>query len=191
MNEEPSNNQQNQQQPPVPQGLPAIQLQIPTIAAPQQPVSNTQALLESNKDFVSQGNQAEEKVALQIILISSAILAIISGVGITKENQNINVAFGILLILAVLGLGVSLISGVLHFISERKFWYKNWMTSSDALKMIQTMANPAERENAALVALANTEPSSNRIAFGIQIVSFLIGVVALLIIIVTAIIIRL
>src|ERR1039458_9768740 len=103
--------------------LPSIQLQIPSIATPQQPVTNTQTLLESLKDFVTQGNKAEEKVALQIILISSAILAIISGIGLSSNGSKISIAAGILLILAIIGLGVSLVAGVMHFISERKFWY--------------------------------------------------------------------
>jgi hypothetical protein len=185
MNETPTDN--SHQLPPE-QNIPTFQLQIPTLAMPQQPVSNTQTLLESLKDFVIQGNKSEEKVALQIILICSAILAIISSVGLSKDIDDLDVAVGLLLITAVTGLGVSLIAGVIHFISERKFWYTNWGKASDALKVMQTMSNPAERENAALVALSNTEPRSSRVAFWIQIISFLVGVTSLLVLIVAAII---
>lgn len=172
-----------------PQPLPHLQLEIPGLPAPQHSVSNTQALLEASKEFVAQGNSAEEKVALQIILISSAVLALVGGLGISNQNNvSFTVGVGMLLIIAVIGLGLSLVAGVVHFMLERKFWYDGWRKGADALKIIQTMSNPTEKENAALIAISSTPQGSNRTAFWLQIISFLIGVMSLLIIIVIGII---
>ena len=171
-----------------PVGVPSFQLQLLPNANPQHQVSNVQTLIESARDFASQGNGAEEKVALQIILISSAILAIISGVGIAKDSISLPIAATILLIFSVLGLGVSLIAGVVHFVTERDFWYKNQRKASDALNLIEKMVDPEEKERTAFQALSDTNPNSNRAAFWIQILSFSIGSVSLIILIIAGII---
>ncbi len=185
----------NKQDPPSPlpppiaqqQNIPSIQLQLP-VAMPQRPITNTQALVESIKDFTSQGNQAEEKVALQIILISSAVLAIIGGVAVNRGTNSIGIIAALFLIVSVAGLGISLLTGVIHFISERRFWYKNREKAVDALKVIGTMQNPVDKENAALAALSNTQEGSSRAAWIIQLVSFLVGASALIVLVVAAVV---
>jgi hypothetical protein len=167
---------------------PSFQFQLPVIATNPRQKSNTEILLEANRDLGNQGNAAEEKVALQIILISSAILAIVSAVGFSKIETPIALPAGILLVIAVLGLGVSLVAGITHFITERAFWYGNGRRSSEALKLISNLTSDIEKEKAAYAALGSLEPASNRAAFWVQILSFLVGVIGLVILIIAAVI---
>jgi len=183
MNETPNSQQQ------APQGLPSVHLQFPAAQIPRQSASNLQILLESTKENVTQGNRAEEKVALQIILISSAVLAIVGSLGISQDGQiRLNIEAGILLVVALLGLGISLVAGVIHLILERKFWYEGFEKSVDALKIIETMHNDVDKEKAALASLSTQPRSSNRVAFWMQNVCFLVGVVSLLVILITGVI---
>lgn len=176
--------QQQNPQPPAP----VIQLQLPGIPSVPQRASNVQLLIEVNKEYVNQGNKSEEKVALQIILTASAILAIISGVGITNTTSKYSMPAAVLLILAIVSLGVAVAAGVIHFITERHFWYSNWKKTSDALNTIAPIPDEQSREAAAYSALANTRQGSNRAAFTIMVITFLTGTVSLLIIIVAAIV---
>ena len=103
--------------------LPNFQVQIQN---PNQRVQlpNEQVLKDVIKEGSKEGNSSEAQVALQIILISAAILAIVGGLALNNNASHFSTWTGVLLVFAVIGLGGSLFAGVLHFITERHFWYK-------------------------------------------------------------------
>jgi hypothetical protein len=180
------------------QAIPGLQIPVQNQAtdntAPSsQPPKQLEAvvrLIESGKEVGEQGNSAESQVASQIILISSAILG---AIGVLSLNNSGKIPWpeGVLLLLAVVGLGTSLIAGVSHFMSERKFWYNNREKIVSALNIVSAIASPADRNNAAAQASNQLIEKSSEGAFWVQIVSFAIGILALIILAISTIVIKL
>lgn len=191
-----------------PDGLPAqeqpqtIQFQIPFQVPLQQPLTNQQlapeaprelpnvvALVNGVNESTKEGNSSESQVPSQIILIASAILTIVGLFALNSDStRKISWQVGTLLLLAIFGLGVALLAGVLHFTSERRFWYGNRERGIFALNMLAGIQNDADRDRAAALATNQMNNNSSRLAFYTQAISFTIGVIALLILIVAEVI---
>jgi len=157
----------------------------------QQPLPNVVNLIDNMTDATKEGNKSEAQVSSQIILIASAIIAIVGVFALntdSKSSQHFSWQVGTLLIVAIAGLGTALAAGVMHFVLERRFWYGNRQKSMDAIGLLAAISNPEDRNNAAAAATNQMKPGSNRIAFYLQVISFFIGVLALLILVVSEIV---
>lgn len=147
-------------------------------------LKNVESLIESVQEATKEGNRSESQVPAQIILIASAILAAVGVASFDTHSRHIAWPTGVLLLIAVIGLGVSLLSGVLHFMTERKFWYRNRERGIFALNILSAVSNPVDRDNAALQASGLMSQGSSRGALWLQVTSFLIGVSALVVLVV-------
>jgi hypothetical protein len=83
---------------------------------------------------IQEGNKAEAQIVSQIILISSAVLVIVGVFVVNPDLKHISRAAGSILLIAVGGLGLSLLAGVFHFVVERSFWYQNAKTDGPVIK---------------------------------------------------------
>jgi hypothetical protein len=160
--------------------LPNVQVRIegPGSATP------VQQLTAMTVEATQEGNRSEERVSLQIILIDSAILAIIGGIGLSQNDKlHFSAPAAILVILSTLGLGLSLFAGVMHFILERQFWYGLRKHGRTTLNVASVVQNADDQNRAAVQAAIDAPQGSNRVAFWIQVVSFMVGIVPLIILI--------
>lgn len=181
------------QQIPLVQFLPQSTPQL--IAQTQQPVTpqilkNVQDLVDTMTNSTKEGNVSEAQIPSQIILISSAILAVVGvfALGSGSEDVTLGVSKAILFITAVVGLAVSLLTGVLHFLSERKFWYRIREKSQFALNIISAVKTDADRDNAALQASRLMDSGSSRMAIWVQMISFSVAMIALVTLVLMAIV---
>jgi len=157
--------------------------------APQQ-LPNVAGLVNGVSEATKEGNSSESQVPSQIILISSAILTIVGVFALNTDAKKISWPIGVLLLIAVFGLGVALLAGVFHFTSERRFWYGNREKGVFALGILAGIQNDVDRDRAAALATNQMNPSSNRAPFYVQTVSFTLGVTSLLILVVAEIVIK-
>jgi hypothetical protein len=160
--------------------------QVPQPPPPGSPPNNVnaQALSSAITEATKEGNNSEAQVTLQIILVSSAILAILGGFVIGLNHANFGWQVKALLAVSALGLGLSLLAGILHFVSERSFWYKIRSDGQAAAGIVSAVANLSDRENSARQAMNQIDRGSSRIAFWISVVCFIIGVSALLVLVI-------
>lgn len=161
---------------------PQIQFQIQNQPEQGLPPAVSQ-LLNSVKVNTEEGNASEAQVSSQIILIASAILAIVGVYALNSDIKQIPWETGSILLIAAIGLGSSLLAGVFHFASERKFWYKNREAGIFALDIIFKVSNPQDQNQAAQLAAEKLDVSSKRHAFWTQIICFAVGVVSLIVLV--------
>ncbi len=157
----------------------------------EQPLPNVVNLIKVIDDSTLEGNRSESQVSSQIILIASAVIAILGVFALNSEDgspRQFSWQIGSLLVIAVIALGMALASGIMHFVLERRFWYENRQRGMDAVGIISAIGNPTDRNNAAAAASNQLKPGSNRTAFYLQVLSFFIGVIALLILVVSEVI---
>ena len=134
-------------------------------------------------------NLSESVVAAQIILIASAVLAIVGALVFNNNLAHVSVITGTLLLISVLGLGLSLLSGVVHFWSERKFWES---IRQELLirrsTILSTISKSEEQELAAETVTKDFSRGSNRFFWVVQLLSFVSGMGALLLLLIARII---
>lgn len=144
----------------------------------------TDSLMSMVNHATELGNKAEARVSVEIIFISSAVLAI---VGVISDSSSLRLTKfdGVFLAIASLGLGLSLLAGVAHFWSERRFWYSIREKGQLVTDILDKMPEDAkEKDAAAKYAYNQLATGSNILAYRIQLSAFSIGMVALTVVIV-------